>query len=163
MPFSKTDVIFVENPVTFNREFRSFSGTVGTYIARLTNEVAFRARIEAPSPAKLGTGRTGINYSTGRLAAGIRTGRAVGHSVGIGTGAGVVSLNAEVEGHVIALPHYAIYVIKGTSPHKIRPRRAPRLVFFWARKGRVVSLPSVSHPGTPENPFLQRALIRTIR
>lgn len=148
-----TDIEFVENPIRFNFEFRSVGGTVGRFMVRTTKEAGFRARQEAPRPGKLGTGRTRINYSKGVLAASIVT----------FTTTVPGARNAEVEGRVIAVPKHAIYVHEGTRRHTIRPKRAPRLVFFWARKGRVVSLKKVEHPGTPANPFLVRALRKTMR
>lgn len=53
----------------------------------------------------------------------------------------------------IALWHH-----EGTVPHIIRARRAPLLVFFWPRVGRVVAFPRVNHPGTQPNRFLTNAL-----
>lgn len=52
----------------------------------------------------------------------------------------------------------ALWVHEGTSPHEIRPRRKPRLVFFWPKAGRVVAFKKVDHPGTAPNPWLARAL-----
>lgn len=151
MPFTGKDVTFVEDPPAFRQEFRSFTGSVGRHISRLTIDTGFRARNEAPHPGKLGTGRTKINYSTGALAASIITTRAK-------TGP-----ELDCEGRVVVLDPKAKYVIHGTSPHPIRARRAPRLVFFWARRGRVFAGKKVKHPGTPANDFLNRALRRTVR
>lgn len=53
---------------------------------------------------------------------------------------------------------YAKWVHEGTQPHVIYARRAPRLVFFWPKVGRVVAFPKVNHPGTKPNRFLLRAL-----
>lgn len=53
----------------------------------------------------------------------------------------------------IALWHH-----EGTRPHVIRARRAPLLVFFWPRVGRVVAFEKVNHPGTKPNRFLLNAL-----
>lgn len=37
---------------------------------------------------------------------------------------------------------------KGARPHPIYPRRpGGKLVFFWAKAGRVVAFPRVNHPG----------------
>lgn len=36
---------------------------------------------------------------------------------------------------------------KGARPHVIRPHRAPALVFYWPKAGRVVHLRKVNHPG----------------
>jgi hypothetical protein len=47
---------------------------------------------------------------------------------------------------------------EGTKPHPIRARRAPFLVFFWAKVGRVVKFRSVNHPGTKPNRFLTDGL-----
>ncbi|MFF2612378.1 hypothetical protein [Kitasatospora sp. NPDC058046] len=58
---------------------------------------------------------------------------------------------------VIVCDHPATrYVIEGTRPHIIRPRRAKALRFEVG--GRTVFAKVVHHPGTKPNPFLQRAL-----
>jgi len=36
----------------------------------------------------------------------------------------------------------------GTAPHKIEPRNAPRLAFFWPAVGKLCFAKSVEHPGT---------------
>lgn len=53
---------------------------------------------------------------------------------------------------------YALFHHEGTVPHVIRAVKAPRLVFFWPKAGRVVAFPSVNHPGTRPNRFLVNAL-----
>lgn len=53
----------------------------------------------------------------------------------------------------IALLHH-----EGTRPHPIVPRRAPRLVFWSGRAGRVVYAKRVNHPGTKPNRYLTEAL-----
>lgn len=58
---------------------------------------------------------------------------------------------------------YAIFVHEGARPHLIRPVRAPALVFYWPKAGRVVSFPPwgkgvVHHPGNKPNRFLLKAL-----
>lgn len=145
------EVEYHENPIGFNKEFRSHTGSVGKHIIRLTRETAVLARFSAPRPGKLGTGRTKINYATGALAASIITERRHYGRVN------------DVEGRVVALSPHALAVHEGTKRHIIRPRRHPRLIFFWAKKGKVVSLPKVKHPGTPENKFLLRSLKKIIR
>lgn len=45
---------------------------------------------------------------------------------------------------------------EGSNPHEIQGH--PRLVFFWAKVGHVVSFPKVNHPGTTGSKFLVRAL-----
>jgi hypothetical protein len=52
----------------------------------------------------------------------------------------------------------ALWVHEGTVPHVIAAVRAPMLVFFWKRLGRVVAFLQVNHPGTQPNRFLVRAL-----
>lgn len=52
---------------------------------------------------------------------------------------------------------YAGFVEAGTRVHGIRARRAPALVFFWKKTGRVMFLKSVRHPGTRPYKFGWRA------
>ncbi|MFE4796239.1 hypothetical protein ACFRFL_14250 [Streptomyces sp. NPDC056708] len=58
---------------------------------------------------------------------------------------------------VIVCDHPAVrYVLDGTRPHIIRPRRAKALRFEV--RGRVVYAAYARHPGTRPNNFLARAL-----
>lgn len=58
---------------------------------------------------------------------------------------------------VIVCDHHAVrWVLDGTRPHLIRPRRAKVLRFEVG--GRVVYTNLVRHPGTKPNNFLGRAL-----
>lgn len=58
---------------------------------------------------------------------------------------------------VITCTHPKVrFVLDGTRPHLIRPRRAKALRFEVG--GDVVFSKLVRHPGTRPNPFLQRAL-----
>ncbi|MGW4825484.1 hypothetical protein ACWEP4_43080 [Streptomyces sp. NPDC004227] len=58
---------------------------------------------------------------------------------------------------VITCDHPAVrYIIEGTRPHLIKPRRAKALRFEVG--GQVVFSAYARHPGTRPNPFLQRAL-----
>jgi hypothetical protein len=50
---------------------------------------------------------------------------------------------------------YGRYVIAGTAPHLIRPRRARALSFFWPRVGAPVVFGAVHHPGTAPQDFRQ--------
>lgn len=59
---------------------------------------------------------------------------------------------------VAATAPHARFVHQGTEPHVIKARTKPRLIFFWKKVGRVVSLIQVNHPGTTPNPFLTRAM-----
>jgi hypothetical protein len=141
--------VFVPNPAAWHHAFRSWQGMTGRYIYRKTLEATAFAIAEAPGPGKPTRNRTGLNYSTGHLQSMIRPMRGKW-----GT--------KELEGRVVAIPKHAIYVHNGTRPHTIIPTRAPLLVFFWAKMGRVVTFGKVNHPGTVENPFLARALKRAI-
>jgi hypothetical protein len=55
------------------------------------------------------------------------------------------------------LASYAMYVVKGTRPHIIRPVNASVLA-FEAADGRMVFTSMVRHPGTKPNPFLQNTV-----
>lgn len=56
---------------------------------------------------------------------------------------------------------YALYVIKGTKPHKIYPRNKKAL--RWVSRGEVRFAAWVQHPGTRANPYLQEALVSGLR
>lgn len=59
---------------------------------------------------------------------------------------------------VIVCDHPAVrYVLDGTRPHLIRPRR-PKGVLRFEVDGRVVFTRLVRHPGTRPNDFMARAL-----
>jgi hypothetical protein len=83
---------------------------------------------------------------------------------------GFYGLSAKPIGH---------YIILGTKPHRIAPRRANALYFFWTKVGVYTVVPKaggfkthmaggklwigkgfVQHPGTKPNPFPARALER---
>jgi hypothetical protein len=66
-----------------------------------------------------------------------------------GTTAGMVA-------YVISTHPASVYVIHGTRPHVIRPRRGRARRFTAGR--RTVHAPLVHHPGTRGNPFLLTAL-----
>jgi hypothetical protein len=59
------------------------------------------------------------------------------------------------EASIQALAPYAMYVVKGTAPHEIRPMNASVLAFETG--GGMVLTRLVRHPGTKPNPFMQRA------
>lgn len=52
--------------------------------------------------------------------------------------------------------HHARFVIEGTRPHEIRPRRARAL--YWVDGGGGHFARLVHHPGTKPNPFVRRAV-----
>lgn len=54
---------------------------------------------------------------------------------------------------------YSAYVIFGTSPHEIRPKRTKALHFIW--RGKECFFKRVNHPGTRGNPFVDEAIEAT--
>jgi hypothetical protein len=60
------------------------------------------------------------------------------------------------EASIQALAPHAVYVVKGTRPHEIRPVNASVLAFEI--RGKMVFTPIVQHPGTKPNPFMQNAV-----
>ena len=68
----------------------------------------------------------------------------------------IVKRIEEYEAYIEALAPHAKYVVKGTSPHEIRPVNSSVLAFEVA--GRMVFTPLVRHPGSKPNPFMQRAV-----
>lgn len=61
-----------------------------------------------------------------------------------------------LSGSVISNHPATVYVVNGTRPHIIRPRRAKALRFQM--DGRTVFAKIVHHPGTSANNFLLRSL-----
>jgi acetyl-CoA carboxylase alpha subunit len=53
---------------------------------------------------------------------------------------------------------YALWHHEGTVPHPIVARKAPLLVFFSEKHGKLIFTKSVNHPGTKPNRFLVNAL-----
>lgn len=73
------------------------------------------------------------------------------HSVAIGR-RGPALYTASIQ----ATAYYASFVDRGTRSHPIRAKNPDEqwLVFYWPKRGRVVSYPEVYHPGTkPANWF----------
>jgi hypothetical protein len=136
--------VYVANPIAMYELTRSWKGDTGKYIYRKTLQTTGIAISMAPGPGKFPQNRTGINYSTGRLQSLIRPQRG--------------RHNKELEGRVVAIPEHSLYVHGGTNPHAIVPKTAPRLTFFWHKKGRVVAFHKVQHPGQKAQPFLSDAL-----
>lgn len=62
-----------------------------------------------------------------------------------------------LEGQIICDHPATLYVLNGTRPHVIRPRKKGGVLRFVV-DGQVVYAKLVNHPGTKANPFLQRAL-----
>ena len=72
----------------------------------------------------------------------------------------VKEIDEDGEAWIRALAPHAVYVIKGTAPHEIRPVNASVLA-FKAAGGDMVFTRLVRHPGTKPNPFMQRAEEKT--
>lgn len=140
------DAVFVIDPVGWEHAFHSWTGIIGRDIAQRTERGRALAVANAPAPGKLPWNRTGINYSTGRLASQITTSH--------------TRWKNELEGRIIALPEYARYVQKGTRGSYIIRNRNPkkRLKFFWVKEGRWAYPWIVNHPGIAANPFMTREL-----
>jgi hypothetical protein len=68
----------------------------------------------------------------------------------------IVKEMGDGEASIQALAPHAMYVVKGTAPHEIRPVNASVLAFEVS--GKMVFTPLVRHPGTKPNPFMQRAV-----
>lgn len=132
-----SDVIYVENPIGFRAAFQSWTGPVGTHLRTATEAVRVAAAVSAPK-------------KTGELAAGHET--TYDHHRG------------DLESHVVAIPKHAIFVIKGTNPHIIVPKKlGGRLVFFWPKVGHVVALRKVTHPGNLPNDYLGSSLKKVMK
>ena len=140
------DVTFVPDVAGWEHAFKMKDGLLGSWLTEVTGDVAAVCRFEAPGPGKTPRNRTGINYGKGVLMNRI-TDRVESGVVG------------ELEGHVVAVPEHAKFVIHGTAPHVIKPRKpGGRLRFFWFKKGRWAVFRHVNHPGTAANDFLVRGL-----
>jgi hypothetical protein len=140
------DVVFVPDVAGWQHAFGSKEGMLGEWIAEVTGDVKAACRFEAPGPGKTPRNRTGISYGKGVLM----------NSIVDRVESGVVG---ELEGHVIAPPEHAKFVIFGTAPHVIRPRKPGGMLrFFWWKMGKQVAFRHVNHPGTAANDFLLRGL-----
>lgn len=71
-----------------------------------------------------------------------------------------VRQTAPLERQIIAEADHAVFVVKGTRPHRILPKRAKALHFFV--DGGEVFATRVEHPGTQSNPFMERAKQRAL-
>jgi hypothetical protein len=145
------DVEFVVDVKGWQKAFKSEKGIVGAWMHDLTSHVSAITAVETPGPGRLPRNRTGINYGKGNLA------KSVDFKVyGLGID--------EVEGHIFVKPAYARYVIHGTAPHIIKPKKPGGMLrFYWVRKGKYMVLPHVNHPGTAANDFMNRGLTRGFR
>ncbi len=121
--------------------FRGWNGPLGHSISRLARETAFRQRAM-------------VGKKSGLLAASIRVGDKGRWPGGIQTTVGA-GAGQRQSGH----KGYAMANDQGARPHFIRPRRpGGMLVFYWAKVGRVVRLPSVFHPGNRPYHWAERGL-----
>lgn len=140
------DVVFVMHPHAYRHMTKSRDGLVGSYIAKVTRSVETAALFESPGPGKPPRNRTGISYGKGELQ----------RSISMEINANGVQ---DVEGVVAVGAEHAKYVLHGTRPHVILPRKpGGRLRFYWFRMGKWAILRKVNHPGTMANNFMERAL-----
>lgn len=120
-------------------EFRGWTGPIGRATIRLAREIRTQQIVL-------------VGKQSGKLSRAITVGSrnrwARGIEVKVGAGAGTRG------GRV----GYALWNDQGTLPHSIYPRRAPQLVFYWAKVGRVVHLNSVRHPGNKAYHWAERGL-----
>jgi len=143
--------MFVVDVAGWQKAFKSARGPVGAYIKDRTGDVRVAVALEAPGPGKFPRNRTGINYGTGKLMNTISTSF---YANGID----------DVEGHVIAKPAYAKFLIHGTLPHPIFPKTPGGMLrFYWVKHAKWMVLPHVNHPGTAANDFMTRGLKRGLR
>lgn len=68
----------------------------------------------------------------------------------------IVKQVGDGEASIDVLAPYAVFVVKGTAPHIIRPVNASVLAFLGAN-GRMVFTRLVHHPGSKPNPWMQNA------
>lgn len=114
------------------------------------DEVA--SKLSGPLRQKLVERLADIAYAKAFFEAPWKTGKLAGSIVkDVGQG----------EASIQALAPYAVYVVKGTAPHEIRPVNASCLAFKAAGGGMVFTR-LVRHPGTKPNPFMQRAADETL-
>ena len=114
------------------------------------DEVA--SKLSGPLRQKLVERLADVAYVKAFYGAPWRTGKLAGSIVkDVGVG----------EASIQVLDPKAIFVVKGTAPHDIRPVNASCLA-FKASGGSMVFTRLVRHPGTKPNPFMQRAVDETL-
>ena len=69
----------------------------------------------------------------------------------------IVKEVSDSKASITALAPYAMYVVKGTRPHIIRPVNGSVLAFEGSG-GKIAFTRLVHHPGTKPNPFMQNAV-----
>jgi hypothetical protein len=145
-------VTFLINAPGWIAAFKSWEGPVGVEIAKRTNLVKAKALIEVPHPGGIPRNRTGKNYSTGALLAGIDASFGKWHAPS-SSGPG-----QDLEGRVNSKGKHTAFVIGGTAPHVIVPRSLGGMLVFTGKTGTTVFTKKVNHPGTAPNDYLSRAL-----
>lgn len=114
--------------------FKSWNGPLGHSIRRLARETVWRQKTLAPR--RTGTMMGSIEARYG--------GNPKGKGIWFEAGSWTVK--------------YTLFMEEGTRPHKIQAKKAPALVFFWPKVGKVAHFKSVNHPGTRPYNFLKRGL-----
>lgn len=149
---STAGIVFRPDPAGMNQLLRSESGTVVRHLLVLGDRVQSNARnrvgVSKPDPVPRRK-----PHMPGTLRASIVKRLAY-------RGSNPVVLVGVFGGEAAT---YAAFVHEGTVPHQITARRAPRLVFYWSRTGRVMYVRTVQHPGTRPQRFLTEALADEIR
>lgn len=142
------EVEFIPDPAAIDQLLRSESGDVVRYLMTVGQQVKQRARdkvgVSEPDPVPR---REPHRPGTLRDSIVVRLGRQGGEP------AVMVGTFAPTPGSEYALFHH-----EGANPHRITPRSAPRLVFYWPKVGAVVFARSVNHPGNAPNRYLTDAL-----
>lgn len=129
---------FVENPITIRTEPLRFAHR---HVRATSNEIARASRRVAP-----------FNESPFR-----RPGPHLNRSINADT---QITGPTRVRGDIGSNLDHALVAHEGARPHPIFPRRpGGTLRFYWARVGRWVNLPSVSHPGMEGVPYLTVPLL----
>jgi hypothetical protein len=142
--------VFVVNRPGWAKAFQTQHGTLGSWTKSKTGQVERQIEVEVPRPGGIPHNRTGINYATGEMASTIRS--------------RMVISSKTPEGRVTVGTKQAKFVIHGTAPHPIYPKKpGGYLRFFWHKMGKTVMLRHVNHPGTAANNFMMRGLKRSMR
>jgi hypothetical protein len=145
------DQVFVPDPISWKKEFKSWNGLVGRHMKKVMTKQVLLSKVSSPSPITRPRNRTGINYSTGVLQSSI---------IGLQT-----KWNTELEAQVHAMAKHAMFVHEGTKPHPITPKKPGGVLrFYWHRIGRTIVVKEIKkHPGTRPIPFLRENLASAVR
>lgn len=133
------DGVYVRHRAVEAKAFHSPTGMVGRWTKTQAEKVEAHAKLVAPKP---GSSR---GYATGATAASVRAG-----NVSQGRKGPEATVGAHTE--------HALFVHEGTAAHTIKASPGQKMYFFFRKAGRMIFDDKISHPGTPANPFLVKAL-----